>query len=255
MNFFLTMKNLKMSKKIDIVKFVHCFYIVEISKTIVFLAKQLIKFLLNNNVEICIITFKTSNQCDFFMRNDLKFHVINVIDDKFFFEKMCKNAKINLKNIIVRIFIFVIKNDDHDFIFETSYERKTMFSFKYFVDKLCEIIIYSQRDTKKIKFQTIAFNYKSNKTINFIFFTRIFKLNEKLSFKKTFALKMISKNVFSFSINVKNIMSIFSSNLFNHVNIMGFFKRFDLLNIKESNKKTKIFILCKKKVNKMRSMK
>ena len=64
--------------------------------------------------------FKNLNRCDFFIRNDSKFYIINVIDDKIFFEKMCENAKINLKNIIVQIFIFVIKNDDHDFIFEIS---------------------------------------------------------------------------------------------------------------------------------------
>ena len=33
---------------------------------------------------------------------------------------------------------------------------------------------------------------------------------------------------------------------------MRFFNRFDLLNIKKSNKKTKIFILYKKKIDKMR---
>ena len=86
------------------------------------------------------------------MQNNSKFHVINVIDDKFFFEKMCENAKINLKNIIVRIFFFVIKNDNHDFIFEILYKQKTMFSFKYFIDELCEIIIYSQCNTEKVKF-------------------------------------------------------------------------------------------------------
>ena len=66
--------------------------------------------------------------------------------------------------------------------------------------------------------------------------------------------KMISKNVFDFSIDVKNMMSIFSFNLSNHVNIMRFFKRFDLLNMKKSNEKTKIFILYIKKTDKMRSM-
>ena len=66
--------------------------------------------------------------------------------------------------------------------------------------------------------------------------------------------KMISKNVFDFSVNVKNIMSVFSFNLFNHANIMRFFKRFDLLNKKESYERTKIFILYKKKVDKVRSM-
>ena len=49
-----------------------------------------------------------------------------------------------------------------------------------------------------------------------------------------------------FSINVKNMMSIFFSNLLNHVNIMRLFKRFDLLNIKKSNERAKVFILYKK---------
>ena len=103
------------------------------------------------------------------MRNDSKFHVINVIVDKKIFEKMCENAKINLKNIIVQIFIFAIKNDNHNFVFEILYEQKAMLSFRYFVDKSCEIIIYSQCNTKKVKIRTIAFNHKSNKTMNIIF--------------------------------------------------------------------------------------
>ena len=41
--FFLTMKELKMSKKIDILKFFHCFFVVEISKTIFSLIEQSIK--------------------------------------------------------------------------------------------------------------------------------------------------------------------------------------------------------------------
>ena len=60
--------------------------------------------------------FKILNRYTFLIQNDLKFQVINVIEDSLFFEKN------NLKNIIVRIFIFVIKNDDHDFIFEILYK-------------------------------------------------------------------------------------------------------------------------------------
>ena len=50
-------------------------------------------------------------------------------------------------------FIFIIKNYDHDFIFEILYKRKMMFSFKYFVDELCKIIVHSQCDTKKLNFK------------------------------------------------------------------------------------------------------
>ena len=68
-----------------------------------------------------------------------------------------------------------------------------------------------------------------------------------------FVLKAISKSVFNFSITINNEMLIFF-NLFNRFSAMRFFRRFDLFNIKESNERTKIFILYKKKVDKMRSV-
>ena len=58
------------------------------------------------------------------MRSNSKLHVISVIDDKVLYEKICKNAKVNLKDIIVRIFIFVIKNDNYDSIFEIMNEKQ-----------------------------------------------------------------------------------------------------------------------------------
>ena len=109
--------------------------------------------MLNSDVKICIITFEILIRCDFLYEMIRNFMLSTSSTIKFFFEKMCKNARINLKNIVVRIFIFVIKNDNHDFIFETSYKRKVMLSFKYFVDKLNEIIIYSQCDIKKSNFK------------------------------------------------------------------------------------------------------
>ena len=51
-----------------------------------------------------------------------------------------------------------------------------------------------------------------------------------------------------------NEMSIFSFNLFNRFSAMRFFRRFDLFDIKESNERTKVFILYKKKADKMRSV-
>ena len=80
------------------------------------------------------MTLEILNRCDFAMKSDSKFHVISVIEDKAFFEKVCENAKVCLEENIVRIFIFVIKNEDHDLILETFYERKIMFSSKYFID-------------------------------------------------------------------------------------------------------------------------
>ena len=54
-------KKMKMSKKIEISKFIQRFYVVEISKTIVSLAKKHVKVLLNNKIEIFIITFEILN--------------------------------------------------------------------------------------------------------------------------------------------------------------------------------------------------
>ena len=160
---------MKMSKKIEISKFVQRFYAVETSKSIAFLTEKYVKVLLNSEIEICMMSLEILNRYDFAIKSNSKFHVINVTENKAFFEKMCENVKICFEKIIVRIFIFVIKNENHDLIFETFYEKKIMLSSKYFIDDSCEIIIHSKCDTKKVKFQTIASHHKFNKTVNFIF--------------------------------------------------------------------------------------
>ena len=66
-----------------------------------------------------------------------------------------------------------------------------------------------------------------------------------------FVFKAVSKNVFAFSITIDNEMSVFSFNFFNRFSAMRFFKRFHLFDIKKSNKRTKVFILYKKKIDKM----
>ena len=110
------------------------------------------------------------NRCDFAIKSDLKFYVINVTKNKAFFEKVCENAKVCFEEIIVRIFIFVIKNENYNLIFEIFYEKKIILSSKYFIDNFCEIIIYLKCDTKRVKFYKIVLYYKFNKIINFIFF-------------------------------------------------------------------------------------
>ena len=127
-------------KKIEISKFAQRFYAIEILKTIVSLVEKHVKVLLNSEIEICMMTFEILNRFNCSIKSDSKFHVINVIETKIFFEKMYKNAKICLDEIIMRIFIFVINNENHDLIFETFYEKKVMFLSKYFIDDFCEII-------------------------------------------------------------------------------------------------------------------
>ena len=73
------------------------------------------------------MTLEILNRCDLAMKSDSKFHVISVTENKAFFEKMCENAKICFEKIIVRIFIFVIKNKNHDLILEILYEKNHVF--------------------------------------------------------------------------------------------------------------------------------
>ena len=67
-----------------------------------------------------------------------------------------------------------------------------------------------------------------------------------------FMLKTISKNVLNFSTTIDNKMSFFLFSFFNRFSVMRFFRRFNLFDIKENNKRTKVFILYKKKVDKIR---
>ena len=124
--------------------------------------------------------FKILNRCDFFIRNNSKFHVINVMNDKFFFAKLCENAEINLKNIIVQIFVFVIKNDDHDFIFEL-FKKPHNVSIIEQTKKKINIIFLTLIEKLNTFFEIILkINIFSNE--NFSFNLKIFVKNLNLSF-------------------------------------------------------------------------
>ena len=115
------------------------------------------------------MTSKILNRCDFSIKSDSKFPVINIIENKAFFKKMCENFKIYFEKIIIRIFVFVI--------------------FSFLLSKMKIMICFSNFFTKK----------KScfRRNILSIIFTKLSfirnMIQKKLSFKRLFYIINLTK--------------------------------------------------------------
>ena len=74
-----------------------------------------IKILFNNNVEINYMSKKLIDAMQFFIRQKINIIMMNFINERARFFDVYKLIFINIKNIIIPIFIFVIKRLNHDF--------------------------------------------------------------------------------------------------------------------------------------------
>ena len=77
-----------------------------------------IKTLFNNDVKINCISKKLIDATQFFIRRKIYIVIRNFIDERICFFDVCELIFINIKNIIISIFIFMIERSDHDFLLD-----------------------------------------------------------------------------------------------------------------------------------------
>ena len=76
-----------------------------------------IKTLFNNNIEINYMLKKLIDATQLFIRQKINIVMMNFIDERVRFFDICESIFVNIKNIIISIFIFVIKRSNYDFLF------------------------------------------------------------------------------------------------------------------------------------------
>ena len=84
-------------------------YVVACSMMNVFINNIKIKTLFNNDVEINCISKKLTDATQLFIRQEINIVIINFIDERAHFFNVYESIFINIKNIIILTFIFVIK--------------------------------------------------------------------------------------------------------------------------------------------------
>ena len=75
-----------------------------------------IKTLFNNDIKINCMLKKLIDAMQFLIHQKINIVIINFINERVHFFNVCELIFINIENIIISTFIFVIKRSDHDFL-------------------------------------------------------------------------------------------------------------------------------------------
>ena len=83
-----------------------------------------------------------------FIRQKINIIMINFINEHVRFFDVCESIFINIKNIIISIFIFVIKRSDYDFFLNHLFQRIARMNVINMNNNLLKMILHSLNDEK-----------------------------------------------------------------------------------------------------------
>ena len=83
-----------------------------------------------------------------FIRQKINIIMINFIDERVHFFNVCKSIFVNIENIIILIFIFVIERLNHDFFLNRFFQRIVYMNVVNMNDDLLKMILHSLNDEK-----------------------------------------------------------------------------------------------------------
>ena len=107
-----------------------------------------IKTLFNNDVEINYMSKKLIDATQLFIRQKINIVMMNFINERVHFFDVCELIFVNIKNIIILIFIFVIERSNHDLFFDRLFQRIARINVVNMNDDSLKMILHSLNDEK-----------------------------------------------------------------------------------------------------------
>ena len=135
----------------------------------VFIDNIKINTLFNNNIEINYMSKKLIDATQLFIRQKINILMMNFINERARFFDVCESIFINIKNIIISTFIFVIERSNHDFFLDRFFQRIACMNVVNMNDDLLKMILYSLNDEKRMSFLKMFAKHINNKNKKFVF--------------------------------------------------------------------------------------
>ena len=132
-----------------------------------------IKTLFDNDVEINCMSKKLIDATQLFIRQKINIIIINFINERVRFFNVCESIFVNIKNIIISTFIFVIKRSNHDFFLDCFFQRIACINIININNDLLKMILHSLNDEKRMNFLKMSAEHINNKNKKFVFIFEI----------------------------------------------------------------------------------
>ena len=123
-------------------------YTVVCSTMNVFIDDVKIKTLFNNDVKIYYMSKRLTDATQLFIRQKINIVMINFIDERARFFNICESIFVNIKNIIISIFIFVIEHSNHDLFLDHFFQRIVRMNVVNINNDSLKMILYLLNDEK-----------------------------------------------------------------------------------------------------------
>ena len=95
--------------------------------------------------------------------------MMNFTDERARFFDVCESMFINIENIIISIFIFVIERSNHELLLNRFFQRIARMNVVNMNDDSLKMMLHSLNDEKRINFLKISAEHVSNKNEKFVF--------------------------------------------------------------------------------------
>ena len=127
------------------------------------------KVLFDSNAEINYMSKKLTNSTQLFIHQEINIVIMNFTDERARFFDVCESMLINIKNIIISIFIFVIERSNHELLLNRFFQRIIRMNVVNMNNDSLKMMLHSLNDEKRINFLKIFAEHVSNKNEKFVF--------------------------------------------------------------------------------------
>ena len=128
-----------------------------------------IKTLFDNNVEINCMSKKLIDATQFLIRQKINIVMMNFIDERVHFFDVYESILVNIENIIISTFVFVIERSDYDFLFNRFFQRIVCINVVNININSLKMILHLLNDKKRMNFLKMSAKHVNNKDKKFVF--------------------------------------------------------------------------------------
>ena len=139
----------------------------------VFIDDVKIKTLFNNDVKINYMSKKLIDATQFSIRQKINIIMMNFINKRARFFDVYELIFVNIENIIILTFIFVIKRLNHDLFLNRFFQRIICMNVININNNSLKMILHSLNNEKRMNFLKMFAEHISNKNKKFVFIFKI----------------------------------------------------------------------------------
>ena len=112
---------------------------------------------------------KLIDATQFLICQEINIIMINFINEHACFFDICESIFVNIENIIILTFIFVIEHLNHDLFLDRLFQRIVHMNVININDDSLKMILHSLNDEKRMNFLKMFAEYINNKNEKFVF--------------------------------------------------------------------------------------